>query len=123
MKQQKFHSMQPNYIESNMSTKLKPLGNVIIFQFIDEIMGKKRAFNDVTPSGIVIVGAASHQKNPRWGKVVASGPDSGVKIDEYVLIEALKWTVSFNIDDNKHWKTESDFVLAVCDNIEDCARQ
>lgn len=104
-------------------TVLKPLNDVIIFQFIDEIMGQKRAFNDVTESGIVVVGAASQQRNARWGKVVAAGPDSGVNIGEFVLIESLQWTFDFKIDDEKHWKTESSRVIAVCDNIEDCARQ
>ena len=104
-------------------TTLKPLNDVIIFQFIDEIMGRKRAFNDVTESGIVVVGAATLQTNPRWGKVVASGPDSGVKPGEYILVEGLQWTTDFKIDDEKHWKTEDSKVLAVCDNIEDCSRQ
>mgnify|MGYP003544301939 FL=1 len=102
---------------------LKPLNDVIIFQFIDEIMGQKRAFNDVTSTGIVVVGAASNQRNARWGKVVAAGPKSGTIPGNFILIDGLKWTVDFVIDGEKHWKTEDNYVLAVCDNIEDCARQ
>lgn len=104
-------------------TTLNPLRDVILFEFIDETSGMQRSFTDVTKSGIIIAHAPSQQKIARWGRVLAVGPESGVKVGEYVLIEALQWTTRTEVDGLIIWKTEDSRVLAVVDDIEDCSRQ
>lgn len=104
-------------------TTLTPIYDVILFQFIDETSGTKRGFTDVTKSGIIIHQATSLQKVARWGKVLAAGPDSAVEPGQYVLIEALQWTLRSEVDGHPVWKTDDSRILAVVDNIEDCERQ
>lgn len=103
--------------------KLNPLRDVILFEFIDETSGMKRGFTDITKSGIIIPQADTMQKVARWGKVLARGPDSGVEVNQYVLVEGLQWTTRTEVDGQVLWKTEDSRILAVTDNIEDCTRQ
>lgn len=103
--------------------KLTALRDVILFEFIDETSGIKRGFTDVTNSGIIIPQADSKQKVARWGKVLAKGPDSGVEVNQFILIEGLQWTTRTEVDGQVLWKTEDSRILAVTDNITDCARQ
>jgi len=106
---------------------LRPLGKNIIFQFLDEITGSKGALvSRPTASGIIIPHtAASQQKLPRWGKVVAVGPDvDGIVAGEYILIEPLMWTFGAKLNDKeKVWKTDETKVLLVTDDREACEPQ
>lgn len=106
-----------------MSTTINPLRDTIIFQFIDETNGIQRGFTDITKSGIIIQQAASQQKVARWGQVKAVGPESAVEVGQFVLVEALQWTLRTEVDNEPLWKTDDSRVLAVVDNIDDCARQ
>lgn len=103
-----------------MTTTLHPLKNSIMFEFLDETGGSKGKFTDrATSSGIIIAQADQQQKLPRWGKVIAVGPKSAVKVGEFVLIEALMWTFGTEVNNQKMWKTDDSRVMMVTDNIED----
>ena len=95
-------------------TQVFPIKNHIMFQFMDETGGSKGKFSDrATSSGIIIAQTDMQQKLPRWGRVVAVGPESEVKVGEFVLIEALMWTYGTEIDGEKMWKTDDSRVMMV----------
>lgn len=94
---------------------LKPLHNKIMFQFLDKTGGNKGAFSERTRSGIIIPELQSTQKGERWGKIVAIGPDAektGLKIGDFILIEALMWMEGIKFNKEKLWMTNSTKVLA-----------
>jgi len=92
--------------------QVEPLRDNIMFRFLDETSGSKGKFTDrQTASGIIIPTLDSSQKNPRWGQVLAVGPDSQVNVGDYIFIEALQWTFGTEIDGQKMWKTEDSRVL------------
>lgn len=98
--------------------KLQPLRNNIMFQFLDETSGKQGKFKDrVTSGGIVLPTLDSGQKLPRWGRVVAVGPDAQVEVGEYILIEALMWSFGTEFEGEKLWKTDDSKVLMVTTDI------
>jgi len=100
-----------------MTTQVIPLNDNIMFQFLDETGGAKGKFTERSLlSGIIIPTVDSSQKQPRWGKVVAVGPDSAVKVGEFILITALMWTYGTELDGEKMWKTEDAKVLMVTDD-------
>ena len=105
---------------------IKPLNNNILFQFLDATGGAKGKFTDrVSKGGIVIPTLDSEQKRPRWGKIIALGPkaeEAGLKVGEYILIEALMWSFGTEVDDVKLWKTDDSKVLMVTDDLEEVER-
>ena len=99
---------------------IKPLRNNILFIFLDETSGPKGKFTDrKTKEGIILPILDSTQKHPRWGKVLAVGPDTTVKVGEYILIEGLQWTFGVKLDDVKMWKTDDSRVIVVTDDLMD----
>jgi co-chaperonin GroES (HSP10) len=97
--------------------KLRPLKNVILFQFLDEAGGPQGKFQERTNGLIVIPKLDSNQKSPRWGKVVAVGPDVyGVSENDFVLIEGLQWTRHEVFEGEKIWMTNDTKVLMVTDD-------
>ena len=101
--------------------KLNVLKNYIMFQFLDETGGAKGKFTDrkYGETGIIIPVLDSSQKLPRWGKVVAAGPEAQVVEGEYILIEALMWSYGIDFDGEKLWKTDDSKVMMVTDDIEE----
>ena len=105
---------------------VKPLGNNIIFQFLDETTGEKGAFIDRRlPSGIFIPQTVNRQKIARWGKVLATGPKvDGVQEGDYILIEALMWMEGVKLNETeKVWKTDDSKILAVTNDLNSCQPQ
>ena len=97
---------------------IEPLRNNIMFQFLDETGGAKGKFTDrKTEGGIILPTLDSGQKLPRWGKVLAVGPDATVQQGEYILVEALMWSYGTEIDGVKMWKTDDSKVLLVTDDV------
>ena len=94
---------------------LRPLLNGIFFQFTEE--ATPSTFVNTTKSGIMIAQGKGDQSNvPRWGKVTDIGPDVfDVAVDDFVLVEAGKWTVGFERARVRQWKTDQDHVLIVAD--------
>ena len=105
---------------------IRPLGNNIIFTFIEETTGKKGAFVErPLKSGILLPQSANRQKIARWGKVVAVGPKvEGISPGEFVLIEALMWTFGADTGEGeKVWKTDDTKVLLVTSDESACQPQ
>lgn len=100
---------------------IMPLKNNIMFEFLDETGGAKGKFTDrrYGETGIIIPTLDSSQKLPRWGRVLAVGPEATVVEGEYILIEALMWTYGTEVDGVKMWKTDDSKVLMVTDDVEE----
>jgi len=100
-----------------MPTLVHPLNDNIMFRFLDETGGGKGKFADrATPSGIIIAQTDMQQKLPRWGEVLAVGPDSTIKVGEYILVNALMWTYGTEIDGQKMWKTDDGQIIFATDD-------
>jgi co-chaperonin GroES (HSP10) len=98
--------------------KILPLRNNIMFRFLDETSGSKGKFSErKLASGIVLPTLDSAQKSPRWGEVIAAGPDAQVKEGEYILIESLQWTFGTEVDGRKMWKTDDSKIIMATDDI------
>ena len=96
-----------------------PLKTNIVFQFLDATGGAKGKFTDrKTDSGIIIPTLDSAQKESRWGVATHVGPDSEVKVGEYIYIEALMWSFGFEVDGEKYWKTDDSKILFATDDFE-----
>ena len=102
--------------------KLTPLKNYVMFRFLDTTSGSKGKFVDrTTKGGIILPILDSSQKLPRWGEVVAAGPQCTVKPGDFILIEALMWSfgTTSTFDGSKIWKTDEDKIIMTADTAED----
>ena len=92
---------------------LKPLASDILFVFLDEVENDRF----VEKVGSIYLGKIQELtvKSPRWGKVVAVGPDvkEDIKSGTNILIEPLAWTRGLEYDGHKIWKTCESRVLGV----------
>jgi len=103
--------------------KLLPLKNNVMFKFLESTGGAKGKFTSrKTESGIIIPTLDSEQKLPRWGVVVAAGPDAAVVEGEYILIEALMWTFGVEFEGEKIWKTDDAKIMMVTEDVEETKR-
>lgn len=95
---------------------LRPLTNGVFFQFTEE--ASTSTFVNKTKSGILIAQGKGDQANvPRWGKVTDIGPDvKDVAVGDYVLVDAGKWTVNFEIEGVRTWKTDETHILLTSDS-------
>ncbi len=98
--------------------KLTPLGDSIFFAFVESSSGGM--FVPKAESGIVMTALdITHNKSPKWGKVLLKGPDvdEDIKIGEYILIKPLQWTIGTTFQDEKFWKTDQKNVLSTSEHI------
>lgn len=105
--------------------KLIPIKTNVMFRFLDATGGAKGRFaGESTSSGIIIPTLDSAQKIPRWGVVIAAGPESEVAEGEYILIESLMWSNGSVSEFNgeKVWKTEDKYIMLATTNIEETRR-
>lgn len=103
---------------------LRPLGNGIMFRFLDHTGGVKGAFTESHRSGIIIPTTNSTQRTARWGEVLAIGEKvDGVKVGDYILIEPLMWSFGLTFENEKIWKTDDSKVLAVTNDRDACQSQ
>ena len=92
--------------------QISTVKNSILFTFDDETAGSQ--FNNVSEGGIIYKSFDHDTKTPRWGTVKVIGPDvKYVKVDDKILIEPLRWTEGFKINDLKLWKTIESEVMVV----------
>ena len=99
-------------------SKLRPLGNTILFKFLDQTGGSKGAFSERTRSGLIIPQLQSTQKGERWGEIIAVGDDvTEVAVGDYILIEPLMWTPGEIFEGEKVWKTNHDKVMVVTNDL------
>jgi len=95
-------------------SKLRPLGNAVLFQFLDDTGGEKGQFVERTRSGIILPTMKSEQKRERWARVVAAGPEAlNISTGNFIMIEPLMWTSNEVFDGQKIWKTDSTKILMV----------
>lgn len=101
-----------------ISDELTPVGNTVLFKFLDETNGKSGMFSERSRSGLIIPKLQSTQKGERWAEVLAVGPNAqDVKVGEFILIEPLMWTVGSVYNDQKVWKTNPDKIMVVTTDI------
>lgn len=85
--------------------QLKPKGQKIIFQFLDE--ANQKGFTNKTDWNFVVKTHEHNAKSPRWAKVIVAGPKAtGINTGDYVLVEPLMWTHGFEIEEVKYWATD-----------------
>ena len=98
-----------------MTLDINPLRQGVVFQFIEETTTTR--FINSTRSGLLVSAQDGQQaQRPRWGKVVAIGPEvKEVKPADYVLIESGMWTTGFYVDGKRFWKTDESKVLGIGD--------
>ncbi len=102
--------------------RIQPLRNTVMFEFLDEISYDKGKLRDrKTPGGIILPTLDSGQKLPRWGRVLAVGPEAQVAEGEYILIEGLAWMEGCNpkfLDGRRMWKTDDTRIIVATDDPE-----
>ena len=108
-----------------MAEDIKAIRNHIIFQFVDQRVKKQQSigdgnmghheFVDQTDWGFEITNKDDTAHQPRWVIITSVGHEAPaeLKIGMKVLIDALKWTNSFEVNDALYWRTDSDHVLAI----------
>jgi len=97
---------------------IRVLGNKILFQFLEVTSKNKRGtFENFTDWGFDVGNNFDETaKHPRWGVVVAIGPDvkeEGIIPGANVFIEELKWTNSVTINDERMWRTDESHILGI----------
>lgn len=101
---------------------LQPMGNNVIFTFLDDTRTSDGKFSERTTGSVIVATPqrATQTGVPRWGKVLFTGPDvHDVEPGQYVLIEAGKWTVGTEFDGEKIWMTDDTAIYAVTTDIKE----
>ena len=75
-------------------------------------------FIEKSKAGFILTKMIDGQaSSPRWGKVLAIGPNvQDFNVDDLVLIEPGMWTSGFEFEKNKYWKSDDTKVIAVSDD-------
>lgn len=97
---------------------MKPIKNHIIFKFKNEVDSEGRFIDASDTIAIVRGDFDASAKDPRWGIVVAAGPDTSADVNvpgTEILIDSLKWTMGFKHDGDTYWRTDENCVLAVAE--------
>ncbi len=97
---------------------IRPLGNTFLFAFLNNTTN---GMFEAKSTGKIIIAAPSSNRfqddqggRARWARVLAVGPNvSGFKNGNIVLIHPGKWTVGFEHDGVKIWKSDEEQVLAI----------
>lgn len=90
--------------------------NHILFQFVDSVDGRGRFKKETSIIEVPYGDFEDSAKAPRWGVVVAAGPDVDDQCSApgtLILIDNLKWTLGFDLDGKKYWRTDDRCVLGV----------
>lgn len=99
---------------------LRALRNGIVFQFEELTTSNKGQFKETSAGGIYLGESFDESaKKARWCNVISVGDeviDEGIVPGARILVDALKWTHGFTVEDEKFWKTDEDNVLAVDDS-------
>jgi len=97
---------------------LTPIGNNVLFQFLDETLGAQGAFSERTRSGLIVPTLMKTQKCERWGRVTATGADvTGIAVGDLIMIEPLMWTKHVEFQGEKVWKTNTDKIMMVSNDL------
>lgn len=99
----------------------KAILNHIIFQFEEgEIkhMGISQ-FKEKTAWGFEFANTLDGMETPRFVRIVAVGPNADATLQPgmRVCVDKLKWTTDFDFEGEKYWRTDSDQILFVDEDI------
>lgn len=100
-------------------SELGAINNQIIFNFVEDTTHGH--FNSKSAGGILMVEHGHHQVDySRWGRVLGVGPDAQDEfaVGDLVLIENLRWTSEFIVNDVSYWITTDTEILAKWDDEE-----
>lgn len=95
---------------------LIPLHNTFLFQFLNETTNGM--FVDRNKGQIILTtpDTASQGNLARWAKVTHVGAEvKCCEVGDVVLIAPGKWTPGFEIDGQKYWKSDDEWILALGD--------
>ena len=100
---------------------VEAIRNHILFQFEEKKrrQDKMDQFAEVTDWGFEVTRIQDSMDQPRWGIVVAVGPDvieEAIVPGARILIDALKWTNAVEFGGNEYWRTDEDNVLGIDDD-------
>lgn len=93
---------------------LKPLHNAILFQFLNETSAG--LFMDKNKGRIIIATPEIDKQGAyaRWVRVESVGPAvTNCKPGDIVLLHKGKWTIGFVYEEQRLWKTDDSWVLAI----------
>lgn len=96
--------------------QLKPIGNTFLFEFVEKISNDGGFIPEQTGliERVVCKDEVENSSKPRMGRVIAIGPKVSLfKKGDIVWIEALKWTLRFQLADGYIHKSDEDQVIAV----------
>lgn len=84
-----------------------------MFAFYDEVTGG--IFRDKSEAGIQLILQDQGGGEPRWGKIVAMGPNVTDELNsgDDILIEPLMWTNGLEHEGVKIWVTDETKILLV----------
>lgn len=103
---------------------LRPVLDHIIFIFQDELITAQgvKQFRETTKWGFELTNNYDHNiKQPRWGIVIAVGPDvkePTIEPGARIFIDALKWTEGVKFEDNLYWMTKEEHIIGIDDETE-----
>ena len=89
-------------------------GNGIVFKFSDAV--KRGMFTIYSETGLIIPPSTSDSTdNMRQAIVYSVGPDvkSEINVGDTILIDTLRWTEGFDVNEDKLWKTDENSIVAV----------
>lgn len=99
-------------------SKIKALVNGFVFKFNDEVNNKGEFNKSPTQSGIILKASSDDSaKQPRWVTITSRGTTCADYIQPgvEVLLPALRWTASAEVDGEKFWKSDDTQVVAYKD--------
>lgn len=93
------------------------LKEFIVFQFEDEVdSGNRNTFKETSQGGIILKSSFDDgTKKPRWGKVIALGPEvmDDIKIGSRVLVAPMMWTKISTYKGERFARTQESHILAI----------
>ena len=100
--------------------RLSLIQNNVLFRFLDDTSGTQNRFTDrASASGIIVSARRAEQNNPRWGEVIAVGPNADVNVGDYIFIEGSAWSTKITFAGESFWKTDDDRIIMSTTDIED----
>lgn len=91
---------------------IRAIRNNVLFSFDDEVTTRGE-FRE-THSTLYVSGSFDKSaKLPRWGTVVATGPECKfLRAGDKILISALRWSEGASYENTKVWKTDEQQLIA-----------
>lgn len=100
-------------------SELQAVRNQIIFNFMEDTT--RGQFNSKSAGGILVVEHSYNQIDyARWARVISIGPEvnDDFAVGDLILIENLRWTSEFLVNEVSYWITTDTEVLAKWDDEE-----